>query len=127
MEKRFNNGYYNKYQYIIDKDDLLNAYTQHTKEHIETALKRQIDKDRYILNKAALEKAFEKAIDGALKQIEDGAYEVTSAAVNEVIAAISSVGSPTLKQNGSSFAKRLGKEVAKSFGKLLDDYIERYN
>lgn len=114
-----------KYQLMMGYDDFTRSYYERTRRNIDRALRKKIDKDRYIMNRKALEKALKGSIEKALRDIERGAEGVIEAAATEVLNALFSVGTAkgSVKSSKDGFYARLGNEVAKELGRGIDKFF----
>ena len=120
----------NRYSYITSSDDLTNALLESHRD-LDYALRKEVKRDRFVLNSQALEKALEEAINKTFDEVENGLSELADDTINDIVSALNSL---TVSNNQfvipkakRSFAadvgKMLGKAIAKSTIKIFDDMI----
>ncbi len=115
------------YEYITSSDQLIQAFND-SKRDLNARILKQKKRDRYLVNKAALEKAI---IDTVIKTMYEGVGQVADAAaddiVNKVCAAFNGISGSG--SSSSSFSVQLGKALGKGLGqvpfKLLDEIMKQ--
>ena len=129
---------YTNYEWIVDKDDLLNSYL-HRMDDLGYPLRVEPKRDRYVVNKKALQDALEHATVEALKQMNKEINEWINTDVRncieftaqDVLNSINVVNNQFVVHHSSStnrsttwglrFAERLGTALGKAIGNIIDD------
>ena len=74
----------NRYEYILSQDDLMRAYFE-SRRDLAYNLRKEVKRDRFILNSAGLEKELKKICDDAIQKASKQLAELVAAdARNEV-------------------------------------------
>lgn len=124
----------NKYNYITSTDELTQAFIE-AKRDLNYPLRKEVKRDRYVLNSEALEKALEEAINKTFNEVENGMTELANDTINDVICALNGitvtnnqfVAKPSKRSFAADLGKMLGKAIAKSTIKVFDDIINGNN
>ena len=124
----------NRYEYIMTSDDLLKSFVE-AKRDLTYPLRKEVKRDRYILNAQSLENCLEDAINKALKEVEKGMTDVANNTVNDVVSALNNITTSgnkfTAKPIKRSFAADVGKmfvkSLAKSTAKIFNDMMNVNN
>ena len=124
-----------KYEFITSQNELIDSYL-HRMDDLGYPLRVEPKRDRYVVNKKALQEALEKATVLALKQMDK---EITEFMYTEVRAMLEDniqdvfnelnvvnnnfVIKPTRPKVNHSvkFAEQLGKALGKAIGDIVDD------
>lgn len=79
-----NSGTGNRYEFIMSQDDLMNAYFQSHRDLVYN-LRKEVKRDRFVLNSAGLEKELKRICDDAIQKASKQLAELVAAdARNEV-------------------------------------------
>lgn len=132
---------YTNYEWIITKDDLVGSYLKSMAD-LGYPLRKEVKRDRYVLNKEALEKAIEKTIEETMKQFEKefnqwfayGVMPMMEEGIQEVLDEINVVNNNLVVKHSpnkivkttsmsSKFADRLAQALVKSIFDILDDTV----
>ena len=137
MDSHFNNlsrlagrDVRNRYEYIMTSDNLLKSFVE-ARRDLQYPLRKEVKRDRYILNAQALEKALEEAINKALTEVEKGMTEVANNTVDDVVTALNGittsgnkfVAKPIKRSFAADIGKMFGKAIAKSTAKIFSDMM----
>lgn len=113
-----------KYEYVTTSDQLTKAYIDSRKDLNDWVMK-QIKRDRYLVNRAALQKSIQ---DTVIQTMLEGSGKVAEAAaqdlVNRVHAALGDGSAP----KGTNFSVQLGEALGRGLGQapfqLLDEIMK---
>lgn len=79
-----NSGTGSRYEFIMSQDDLMNAYFQSHRD-LAYNLRKEVKRDRFVLNSAGLEKELKRICDDAIQKASKQLAELVAAdARNEV-------------------------------------------
>ena len=121
-----------EYKYILTQDDLTRAWMESRKD-LAYALRKEVKRDRYVLNTEGLqkdlEKALVKAIDEAYEQlrelVEKGLIPDIERTLNMITVKDNQFVAPKLAKSKSSWASRfgamLGRAIAKTTVKMFEE------
>lgn len=129
------------YEWIVDKDDLLNSYL-HRMDDLGYPLRVEPKRDRYVLNKKALQEAIDKTTESTMKEFEKefnqwfayGVMPMMEDGLQEVLDEINVVNNQLVVKHSpskivkttsmsSKFADRLAKALVKSISDIIEDTI----
>lgn len=114
-----------KYQYITDTDELTKAYMQ-SKADLNYALRKEVKRDRYILNRQALQQSIVDTVIQVLMQNLDILADMVAAdVVYNVNAAFGNAAGAARKNSSLTdmLGKQLGRALAEAPFKLLDEIM----
>ena len=125
--KRLNGGKgVTRYEYITSTDELYRNFIE-SKQDLNYALRKEVKRDRYVMNKEGLERQIKEDINETLMQEIDQLDSLVAADVTNKIYGM--LGSGSVGAN-SSFAANIGKTLGKALAKgtftLLDE-ITKYD
>ena len=121
-----------EYEYILNTDDLTRAWMEARKD-LNYALRKEVKRDRYVLNTEGLQRDLEKALTQAINEASDQLHQMV---LNDLIPDIERTLNLITVQNGqfkappipkrrsswaSQLGKMLGKAIAKSTVKIFED------
>lgn len=119
-------GMSNKYTFIADTTDLYNSFVSSHRD-LSYPLRKEIKRDRYILNSQGLQKDIEKVVDEALQKAATPLIEIVSTDIaNEAYSKLYDIHNGikhTSKINslGSMLGKVLGKSIVEGITGLLKE------
>lgn len=119
-------GMSNKYTFITDTTDLYNSFVSSHRD-LSYPLRKEIKRDRYILNSQGLQKDIEKVVDEALQKAATPLIEIVSTDIaNEAYSKLYDIHNGikhTSKINslGSMLGKVLGKSIVEGITGLLKE------
>lgn len=124
----------NRYSYITTSDELTNAFLQ-AKSDLGYPLRKEVKRDRFVLNAESLEKALEEAINKTFNEVEKGLTELANDTINDIVSSLNGltvtndhfVAKPPKRSFAADLGKMLGKTIAKSTVKIFDDMINGNN
>lgn len=113
---------HSKYEYILNHESLINAYLQ-SRADLDYRLKKEVKRDRYIENKAALQKELTAAIEAALRSGSKNISAIIAQDIHDAVEAAFMGAASGTAPNRSSFD--LGSMIGRALGqmpfKLLDE------
>ncbi|MCM1265430.1 MAG: hypothetical protein NC200_04450 [Candidatus Gastranaerophilales bacterium] len=121
----------NRYTMILDTNDLYNNFVSAHRD-LSYPLRKEVKRDRYIMNSAGLEKDIEKVIDEAIQKaatplIDLVSTEIANEAYSKLEAIHNGVSGSYIKNTskinniGSILGKALGKSIVEGVTQLLND------
>lgn len=116
----------NKYTFIADTTDLYNSFVSSHRD-LSYPLRKEVKRDRYILNSQGLQKDIEKVVDEALQKAATPLIEIVSTDIaNEAYSKLYEIHNGikhTSKINslGSMLGKVLGKSIVEGITGLLKE------
>lgn len=119
-------GMSNKYTFIADTTDLYNSFVSSHRD-LSYPLRKEVKRDRYILNSQGLQKDIEKVVDEALQKAATPLIEIVSTDIaNEAYSKLYNIHNGikhTSKINslGSMLGKLLGKSIVEGITGLLKE------
>ena len=119
-------GMSNKYTFIADTTDLYNSFVSSHRD-LSYPLRKEVKRDRYILNSQGLQKDIEKVVDKALQKAATPLIEIVSTDIaNEAYSKLYDIHNGikhTSKINslGSMLGKVLGKSIVEGITGLLKE------
>ena len=119
-------GMSNKYPFIADTTDLYNSFVSSHRD-LSYPLRKEVKRDRYILNSQGLQKDIEKVVDEALQKAATPLIEIVSTDIaNEAYSKLYNIHNGikhTSKINslGSMLGKLLGKSIVEGRTGLLKE------
>lgn len=119
-------GMSNKYTFIADTTDLYNSFVSSHRD-LSYPLRKEVKRDRYILNSQGLQKDIEKVVDEALQKAATPLIEIVSTDIaNEAYSKLYEIHNGikhTSKINslGSMLGKVLGKSIVEGITGLLKE------
>lgn len=124
----------NRYEYIMTSNDLLKSFIE-AKRDLTYPLRKEVKRDRYILNAESLEKALEEAINKALTEVEKGMTDVANNTVNDVVSALNNIttsgnkfiAKPIKRSFAADVGKMFIKSLAKNTAKIFNDMMNINN
>lgn len=118
----------NYYKYILSDNDLVNSYF-YSMADLHYPLRKEVKRDRYIVNRKALEGAIQKAVDKALKEIEEGVGQLIDFLSADLVQSLQSLEVTGSQQRANRnsfrqrFVKELSKVIVKGTIKILDNTV----
>ena len=113
----------NRYEYITNTDELTRAFME-SKADLAYSLRKEAKRDRYILNKAALQEDISKTVTKTLLDNIDLLTQYAAAGiVSEVNAALGGTAAGT-KNNRNSLASMLGNKIGKAIVEIPFKFMD---
>ncbi len=119
-------GMSNKYTFIADTTDLYNSFISSHRD-LSYPLRKEVKRDRYILNSQGLQKDIEKVVDEALQKAATPLIDLVSTDIaNEAYSKLYDIHNGVkhtsqINNIGSMLGKILGKSIVEGIKGLLDD------
>lgn len=119
-------GMNNKYTFITDTNDLYNNFISAHRD-LSYPLRKEVKRDRYILNSQGLQKDIEKVVDESLQKAVEPLIDLVSTDIaNEAYSKLIDIHNGVqhksqINQLGAMLGKMLGKSIVEGINSLLDD------
>lgn len=119
-------GMNDKYTFIADTTDLYNSFVSSHRD-LSYPLRKEVKRDRYILNSQGLQKDIEKVIDEALEKAATPLIDLVSTDIaNEVYSKLEDIHNGVkhashINSLGSMLGKVLGKSIVEGVTGLLKE------
>lgn len=116
----------NKFQYITDTSELYSRFMEQRND-MRDAIQKQIDRDRYIVNKNALIEYLYNGIIGLLENnLEGMANDISEYVVSDVVGAIKGIteGNPIASSSKGMFRIQLARGIGKMIANAPFDYFD---
>lgn len=113
----------NRYSYILSQDELLNAYFQQ-RQDLQYALRKEIKRDRFILNSRGLEKELNRILEEAITEAANQMLIWLSEDANNVLQSVlDGIPSGTLKLSPSThrFIKMLTTQAVNETMNIINE------
>lgn len=112
----------NKYQYILDHETLIDAYLR-SRADLDYRLKKEVKRDRFVENKAALQEELTAAIEQALRAGSKEISEVVAQDIHNAIEAAFAGSTSGSAAKGSKFD--LGSMIGRALGSLPTTLLDQ--
>jgi hypothetical protein len=115
-----------KYTFITNTSDLYNSFISSHRD-LSYPLRKEVKRDRYILNEQGLQKDIEKVIDESLEKAVEPLIDLVSTdIVNEAYSKLSDIHNGITHKSqtnklGAMLGKVLGKSLVDGITKILND------
>lgn len=127
-----NGNWTTKYEYIVSRDELIESYI-HRMDDLGYPLRVEPKRDRYVVNKQALEKALIEASTQALNQIQEDIIHWVEQDVSQMIEesaydiynSITELGSYNVNHKNTNNKKHWATKLGERFGKALGQSISK--
>lgn len=124
-------GKANKYTLLVDTNDIYNSFVSAHRD-LSYPLRKEVKRDRYIMNSQGLQKDIEKVVDECLNKaatplIDLVSTEIATEAYAKLEAIHNGTNIVTIKNNskmnslGSTLGRILGKSLVEGITSILDD------
>lgn len=121
-------GMIDKYTLIVDSTDLYNSFVSSHRD-LSYPLRKEVKRDRYILNSQGLQKDIEKVVDEALQKAAIPLIDLVSTDIaNETYSKLQAIHNGTtikhtsqINHLGSMLGKILGKSIVEGITGLLKE------
>ena len=119
-----NGGSSSRYEYITSSDQLMNAYIDSRKDLNDWVMK-QIKRDRYLVNKAALQRSIQ---DTVIQTMLEGSGKVAEAAAQDIVNRVHAAFGSGSASSSNNFSVQLGEALGRGLGQapfqLLDEIMK---
>ena len=125
LNKIYGNNDSFRYSYILSQNDLYKAYAE-SRHDLTYRLKKEVKRDRFVLNTDGLQEEIESTIDYCFKGIDRKLMNVLEKEINQLIDnAFTTMshnlnGKPNIHQNNHSFASELGRVLGNAISKSAE-------
>lgn len=115
-----------KYTFIADTNDLYNSFVSSHRD-LSYPLRKEVKRDRYILNGQGLQKDMEKVVDEALEKAATPLIDLVSTDIaNEAYSKLYDIHNGVQHKSqtnklGAMLGRVLGKSLVEGITKILDD------
>lgn len=115
-----------KYTFIADTTDLYNSFISAHRD-LSYPLRKEVKRDRYILNSHGLERDIEKAVDEVLQKSVEPLIDLVSTDIaNEAYSKLMDIHNGVqhksqINQLGAMLGRILGKSLVEGITNILDD------
>lgn len=115
-----------KYTFIADTNDLYNSFVSSHRD-LSYPLRKEVKRDRYILNEQGLQKDIEKVVDEALEKAATPLLDLVSTDIaNEAYSKLYDIHNGVQHKSqtnklGAMLGRVLGKSLVEGITKILDD------
>ncbi len=115
-----------KYTFIADTSDLYNSFVSSHRD-LSYPLRKEVKRDRYILNGQGLQKDIEKVVDEALEKAATPLIDLVSTDIaNEAYSKLYDIHNGVQHKSqtnklGAMLGRVLGKSLVEGITKILDD------
>lgn len=122
-------GMNNKYTFIANTDDLYDSFINAHRD-LSYPLRKEVKRDRYVLNSQGLKKDIEKVVDESLQKAVQPLIDLISTEIaNESYSKIMAIHNSTVPNSytfnsssiGAAMGRILGKSIVDGVFSLLDD------
>jgi len=123
---RIQTGKSGKYTFIADTSDLYNSFVSSHRD-LSYPLRKEVKRDRYILNGQGLQKDIEKVVDEALEKAATPLIDLVSTDIaNEAYSKLYDIHNGVQHKSqtnklGTMLGRVLGKSLVEGITKILDD------